>query len=95
MELILENGEFFILDERVRKKKVVRGGKIIKKNVSSKKGYKIVGGKEKKMSSKEKRSRKLAQRKGARKRKSKMSAIKRKRKISNRKGKRIKKRFTS
>ena len=81
------------LEERVRIKKVVHGGKVIKRTISSKAGFKIVGGKEKKMTSAEKRKRKIAQKKAARKRKAKHSTIQRKTRISKRKGKRIKKRF--
>lgn len=81
------------LDERVRIKKVVKGGKVIKRSISSKAGYKIVGGKSVKMSSAEKRKRKIAQKKAARKRKAKSSQIKRKTKLSKRKGKLIGKRY--
>lgn len=103
IEEIYENEEDFIeedyyeldeeLEERMRIKKVVHGGKVIKRTISSKAGYKIVKGREKKMTSAEKRKRKMAQKKAARKRKAKRSTIMRKTRVSKRKGKRIKKRF--
>ena len=66
-------------------KYVIRKGKKIRKK--PKKGFKVVGGKYKKMSSGERMRRKIAQRKGAKKRKAKKSQANRKRKISMRKRK--------
>jgi hypothetical protein len=67
-------------------KYVIRKGKKIRKK-KPRKGFKIVGGKYKKMSAGEKMRRKIAQRKGAKKRKAKKSQANRKRKISMRKRK--------
>lgn len=55
--------------EKVTKKTVYRQGKRMKKKVSDRPGYKIVDGKEKKMSAQEMRNRKISQKKGAKKRK--------------------------
>ena len=65
---------------------VIRKGKKIRKK-KPKKGFKVVGGKYKKMSAGEKMRRKIAQRKAAKKRKAKKSQANRKRKISMRKRK--------
>jgi len=59
------------LFEKVVKKIVYRQGKRVKKKVSDREGYRVVDGKEEKISQKERRTRKLAQRKGAKKRKAK------------------------
>lgn len=67
-------------------KYVIRKGKKIRKK-KPKKGFKVVGGKYKKMSAGEKMRRKIAQRKAAKKRKAKKSQANRKRKISMRKRK--------
>lgn len=67
-------------------KYVIRKGKKIRKK-KPRKGFKIVGGKYKKMSAGEKMRRKIAQRKAAKKRKAKKSQANRKRKISMRKRK--------
>ncbi len=74
-----------VLDERIKKKVVVRDGKRKRVKRSTKAGYKVVDGKESRMSSKEKRNRSKSQKKGARKRKVGMASANRKRKISNRK----------
>lgn len=73
------------LNEKLVKKVVYRKGKRKRKKVTDRKGYKVVGGKESKMSQKERRNRKLSQRKGARKRKSSKSRALRQRKITLRK----------
>ena len=65
---------------------VIRKGKKIKRK-KRRKGFKVVGGKYKKISAREKMKRKLGARKGAKKRKAKKSQMKRKRKISMRKRK--------
>ena len=65
---------------------VIRKGKKIRKK-KPRKGFKVVGGKYKKMSSGERMRRKIAQRKAAKKRKAKKSQSLRKRKISMRKRK--------
>lgn len=73
------------VDEALKRKKVVRGGKrkILKK--TDKKGYKTVGGKEVRMTAREKINRARAQKKAARKRKPTQAKANRKRAISNRK----------
>jgi hypothetical protein len=65
---------------------VIRKGKKIRKK-KPRKGFKVVGGKYKKMTSGERMRRKIAQRKAAKKRKAKRSQSLRKRKISMRKRK--------
>ena len=71
--------------EAVKTKMVVRGGKKMRKKVTDKAGYKIVGGKEVKMDAKEKLARKKAAKVAARKRKSKGASIAKKRAISMKK----------
>ena len=75
------------LTEAVKKKVVYRNGKRLKKKVSTKDGYKMVGGKEVRMKQKEKKNRKISQRKGAKKRKASKSKANRKRKFTLRKKK--------
>ena len=82
-EIELEESE--ILVERLIKKWVVRAGKKIKKKFTDKATKKIVGGKEKFMSSKERIKRKRSAKKSAKKRRGKLSRMLRKRKISLRK----------
>lgn len=62
--------------------RIIRRGKAVTKKRSNKSGYKMMGGREVKMSARERISRKRAQRRGAKKRKAHMSQIQRKRKIS-------------
>jgi len=81
---ILEDIDEEILGEAY--KYVIRKGKKIRRK-KPKKGFKVVGGKYKKMSAGEKMRRKIAQRKAAKKRKAKKSQINRKRRISMRKRK--------
>lgn len=71
------------LDE-IAKKRVVRGGKIIRK-IPPKKGYKVVNGRYVKMSASEKRVRSKAAKRGARKSRSKKASTTRKRKKSMKK----------
>ena len=70
------------LDEAIKKKKVVRDGKKVTIKVTDKDGYKIVDGKEVKMSADELRKRSKGAKKGAKKAKSKSSQTDRKRKQS-------------
>jgi hypothetical protein len=63
------------LEERLMRKKLVRGGKVIIKRKSNRPGYKFEGGREVRMSSKEVRDRKRAQMKASRKRKAKMTGL--------------------
>ena len=65
--------------EGIKSKMVVRGGKKMRKKVTDKKGYKMVGGKEVKMKSDEIRARAKAGKVAARKRKSKGAQIAKKR----------------
>ena len=87
---ILESGEDNINERFINTfinekfKKVIRGGKKIKKRVC-RPGYKVVDGKCVKMKASEKRARSKSQRKGARKRKTKKASMKRSKKISDRK----------
>lgn len=67
-------------------KYVVRKGKKIRRK-KPREGYKVVGGKYKKMTSTERMRRKISQRKASKKRKAKKSQTLRKRKISMRKRK--------
>ncbi len=71
--------------EAVKTKMVVRGGKKMRKKVTDKKGFKMVGGKEVKMGAKEMMARKKAAKVAARKRKSKGAQIAKKRAISMKK----------
>ena len=71
--------------EAVKTKMVVRGGKKMRKKVTDKKGYKMVGGKEVKMDAKEKMARAKAGKVAARKRKSKGAQIAKKRAMSMKK----------
>jgi len=75
------------MNEGVRRVRVVRGNKVMIKKRSTRPGYKMVGGKERRMGASERRARMIAQRKAARKRKGMKSKIQRKRKISMRKRK--------
>jgi len=70
-ELLIEAGYEYV----IRNKKKIRKKK-------KKPGYKVVGGKYKKMSAREKMKRKIGQRKGAKKRKAKKAQSNRKRKLS-------------
>ena len=71
--------------EAVKTKMVVRGGKKMRKKVTDKKGFKMVGGKEVKMGAKEMMARKKAAKVSARKRKSNGAQIAKKRAISMKK----------
>ena len=71
--------------EAVKTEMVVRGGKKMRKKVTDKKGFKMVGGKEVKMGAKEMMARKKAAKVAARKRKSKGASIAKKRAISMKK----------
>ena len=71
--------------EGIKTKMVVRGGKKMRKKVTDKKGFKMVGGKEVKMGAKEMMARKKAGKIAARKRKSKGAQIAKKRAISMKK----------
>ena len=73
--------------EALKKKIVFRGGKRIVLKKTDKKGYKVVGGKEVKMSAKEKINRKKAAKKAAIKRKSGSAAAAKKRARSMKKRK--------
>jgi hypothetical protein len=73
--------------EALKKKIVFRGGKRMVLKKTDKKGYKVVGGKEVKMSAKEKMNRKKAAKKGAMKRKSGFAAAAKKRAKSMKKRK--------
>lgn len=78
-----------MVDESVRRKRVVRGGKKVIKYKTNKPGYRVayVNGhpREVRIKPQEHRKRKRAQRRAARKRRAKKAQIARKRKISNRK----------
>ena len=76
--------------EALKKKKVVRGGKKMILKKTDKKGYKVVAGKEVKMSAKEKMNRKKAAKKAAMKRKSGSAKAAKKRAISMKKRKGMK-----
>ncbi|MDP7368524.1 MAG: hypothetical protein QGH83_14855 [Candidatus Pacebacteria bacterium] len=73
--------------EALKKKIVFRGGKRMVLKKTDKKGYKVVDGKEVKMSAKEKMNRKKAAKKGAMKRKSGSAAAAKKRAKSMKKRK--------
>jgi len=75
------------LGERLKRKWVVRGGKKKRVKKSTKKGFKVVGGKETKMKGKEKRARRKAQRRASKLRRAKKSSANRKRARSMRKRK--------
>ena len=71
-------------NEAIRRKRVVRKGKVIRKKISDKEGYRIdKSGKEVRMSPAEKRKRKKAARRAAIKRRAKKSQISRQRKKSD------------
>ena len=76
--------------EGIKSKMVVRGGKKMRKKVTDKKGYKMVGGKEVKMDAKEKMKRKKGAKIAARKAKSKKGVAAKKRLKSLKKGGHIK-----
>lgn len=65
---------------------VIRKGKKIRRK-KRRKGFKVVGGKYKKLTARERMKRKIAARKAAKKRKAKKAQIKRKQRISMRKRK--------
>ena len=67
--------------EEARYVYVVRNKKK-KRKIASRPGYKVVGGKYKKMPAKEQMARKIGQRKGAKKRRAKKAQANRKRRIS-------------
>lgn len=73
------------LKEAVRRKKIVRKGKTQWRKYSTREGYKVVNGKEVRITHNEKRRRKLAQRKAAIKRRTKSAQANRKRKRSMKK----------
>ena len=89
MRLVKLDGIWQILSEEIqeamKRKKVVRKGKVIKKKVTDKPGYKIdpKTGKEVKMSQTEIRARKKAAKKAAKKRKGKKSQTTRNKKKSD------------
>lgn len=69
------------IDESIRIKKVVRDGKIIIKKYTNRPGYKVVDGREVKISSQEAKNRRLAAKKSHRKRRStNKNAVKRRHK---------------
>jgi hypothetical protein len=70
------------IDEATRFKRVVRKGKVIRKRVSTRPGYKMLNGKEVRISQSERMARKRAQKKAAIKRRSKRSIIAKKAKRS-------------
>lgn len=78
-----------MVDEAIKRRRVIRGGKRILKYKTSKKNYRVkyVNGRptEVRMTPSERRKRKRAQRKAVRKRRAKRALIKRKTKLSNRK----------
>ena len=76
--------------EALKKKIVFRGGKRMVLKKTDKKGYKVVGGKEIKMSAKEKMNRKKAAKKAVMKRKSGSAAAAKKRAKSMKKRKGMK-----
>lgn len=79
---LMEEDEF--LSEQVGKvKRVVRGGKKIRRRIC-KSGYKLVDGKCKKMSQSERRKRSIASKRGSRKKRGKKREIARRRNISMR-----------
>lgn len=71
--------------ERVRRKRVVRKGKVKWRKYSTREGYKVVDGKEVRISPRERRRRKLSQRRASVKRRSKRARANRVRKRSMRK----------
>jgi len=93
--MTLVEGKLIAIDEDVEEiyignlktRKINRGGKNIMVKKSTKEGYKNLAGREVRMSSKEKRTRKLAQKRGARKRKAKKAQTARSMKKSLRKAK--------
>ncbi|MAL45953.1 hypothetical protein, partial [Hyphomonas sp.] len=80
----INEGDF---EEAIKRKVVVRGGKKIRKKVTTKSGYRMAGGKQVRMSASEKRKRAKGAKKAARKRRGRMAGILRKRKRSLRKRK--------
>lgn len=78
---------FEALTEKLVKKVIYRKGRRKKRKVTDRKGFKVVGGKETKMTQRERRNRKLSQRKGARKRKAGRSRALRQRKLTLKKRK--------
>ena len=80
----INEGDF---EEAIKRKVVVRGGKKIRKKVTTKSGYRMAGGKQVRMSASEKRKRAKGAKKAARKRRGRMAGILRKRKKSLRKRK--------
>ena len=80
----INEGDF---EEAIKRKIVVRGGKKIRKKVTTKSGYRMAGGKQVRMSASEKRKRAKGAKKASRKRRGKMAGILRKRKKSIRKRK--------
>ena len=80
--------ELVEITEALKRKKVVRGGKVVKKKVSDKEGYKTdKSGKEVKMSAKEKLARKKGAKRAAIKRRGKGASIARSKKKSLKKRK--------
>ena len=71
--------------EALKMKRMVRNNKVIKKKVTDREGYKVLGGKEVRMSAAEKRKRAKSAKKAARKKVSKMASITRKQKKSMKK----------
>jgi len=83
IKILKKDDKYYIseedINEAVKKITVVRDGKKKKVKKSTKKGYKIVDGKEVKQSSTEKRKLSKSAKKAAKKRKGKQSVAKRKR----------------
>lgn len=73
--------------EAVRKKKVIRGNKVQWRRYSTREGYKVVNGKEVRISPKEKRRRKLSAKRAAIKRRTSKASANKSRKRSMRKRK--------
>lgn len=74
-----------LIQEALKRKVVIRGGKRIVKKVTDKPGYKVVGGKEQRMKPSEIRARHKSAIKSARKKKSHQAQITRKRNKSMKK----------
>ena len=79
--------ELVEITEALKRKKVVRGGKVVKKKVTDKAGYKIKDNKEVKMSAKEKLARKKGAKRAVIKRRGKGASIARSKKKSLKKRK--------
>lgn len=80
-----EEDEEIYIAERLVKKFVIRGGKKVRIKRTDRAGYTTQDGKEKRMGSKERRIRKISQRKASRKRRAKLAGALRRREKSMRK----------